>query len=85
MADTGEDVKQDIAGPIQKVYNWVSSKFDVEKPAGTKKVDQGYHDDMLKKANESFKPETTKLADRKPLGQKTTKKKSGSKQTARKR
>ena len=90
MADTGEDVKQDIAGPIQKAYDWVASKIDWNKPAGQKTdaMKSVPDDNANKKAwQESTKyTATPKLADRKPLGTaKTTKKKSSSKQTARKR
>lgn len=88
MSNVGEDVQNDLGGPFRKGYDLVRKYLgDPDAPAGKKKVDQSWHDEMVRKANASFANDgTKKLSDRKPIGSsKVAKKKSTRKPLARKR
>jgi len=64
QSDTGNAVLDEISGPYRKVYDTVTKYLgDPSKPAARKKVDPSWHNDMVRKANESFaksKPLTNK-------------------------
>ena len=70
-----------IIGPIKRAYQKFVNRFgDPSEPAHRGKVDTSWHDEEVRKANESFKPSKGKM-----LGSKRKSPKSTVKRTAKRK